>query len=98
MKTLCIIIFCIVLVLLQVVLFVLAISPSIIDRQSAVQAYFEWHKNPTSENETVWLREKAAMEHERTAVKVGVIVLLVINQIGITMLIGRILHLNKQKT
>jgi len=86
--------FIIILVLLQVFLVVLAISsPVFVDRQSAAHAYLKWHENQTPENEVAWLQEKVAIDHEIIAIKVGVVILLVINQIGITVLVRRILRL-----
>jgi hypothetical protein len=85
MKTLLIILF-----FVEVVLVLIAFSPSFIDRKSAMQAFFEWRKNPTAENEAVWLREKTEMNRERQTVEVSIFTLLGLNTIGITALILRI--------
>ena len=85
----------IILVLFEVFLLVLAFSPIFVDRQSAAQAFVEWHNNPTPQNEATWLREKATMDRERLLANVGVIGVLALNTLGLAFLVQRVRRQSK---
>jgi hypothetical protein len=87
----------IILIALEVCLVMVAISPvtPFISLNSAVQAYDAWQKNPTKENETVWLQEKAALKHKQLVENFCVYSLLALNAVGLVALFRRVRRTNK---
>jgi hypothetical protein len=82
----------IILIVLEVCLVMVAISPvsPFISLKSAVQAYDAWQKNPTMENETAWLQEKAALKHKQFMENVCVYSVLGLNAVGLVALFRRV--------
>jgi hypothetical protein len=77
-------------ILSELFLVVLAFSPVFINKRSAAQALVEWHKNPSPENETIWLRESAALRREHLTVEIIIYCLLALNTWGMITLIKRV--------
>ena len=80
----------ILLMLMEVILLVLAVSPVFVDRKSAARALVEWRNNPTPENKSTWEREAALSRRERTVTGFFIFALLAANTVGLIVLIRKI--------
>lgn len=80
------------LIVLEVCLVMIAISPvsPFISLKNKVQAYDAWQKIPTTENESTWLREKAAFHHKKLVENICVYSLLALNAVGLVSLFKRV--------
>ncbi|NOS69946.1 MAG: hypothetical protein HOP33_08440 [Verrucomicrobia bacterium] len=80
------------LIVLEVCLVMIAISPvsPFVSLKSRAQAYDDWQKLPTTENEAAWLREKAAFNHKQLVENICVYGLLALNAVGLIFLFMRV--------
>lgn len=80
------------LIVVEACLIMVAISPvsPFISLNSAVLAYDTWQKNPTTESEAIWLKEKAALKRKRLFENVCIYSLLTINAVGMILLFRKL--------
>jgi hypothetical protein len=74
------------LIVVEVFLLALFISPIFVDNRSAATALMQWREKPTAETEAKWLSAQKKSQRERAAIRGIVGVLLVTNAAGITFL------------
>lgn len=79
------------LIILEFCLLMIAISrvSPFIDLNPTVRAYDAWQKNPTTENEARWLREKASLQRKQLFENICIYTFLAVNSAGLIALLRK---------
>jgi len=88
----------ILLIIFEIVLGVLFLSPTFVDRRSYAQAVVKWHDNPSVENTQALEKEKLKTRKISRNIHIKLGIVFVLNTCGIIILIKKRINLTKQSS